>query len=277
MPEKLTKEIVNERLKDRGIQLIGEYLRVHTKAEFECKYGHKWSATPSSVIHNSGCPECSDSRLSKDIVNQRLLNDDRDIRQIGEYITTKTKTDFQCNYGHIWKAAPYTIMRGNNCPKCTADRIRLSKEIVNARISHRGIIQIGEYTRNKIRTEFQCKCGHIWKTTPNRIMSGDGCPVCADYGFNPGKPAWIYILTFDTFIKYGITNNLNSRFYKHTKSGQYTVALTKLYEDGSIALNWEKNIKIIFGGRYVTKEIMPDGYTETLSPDKLEALLDTIK
>ena len=219
------------------------------------------------------------AKLTKEIVNSRIL--DRGIQLIGEYSGNNMNTDFQCKCGNIWSARPGNIMSNRGCPVCSikimADKQRLSKEIVNSRILDRGIQLIGEYIDAKIKTNFQCECGHLWSTTSDSIMSGCGCPSCAAYGFNPGRPAWIYILIFANFIKYGITNDLDRRLKDHLKNGEYTVALSKLYEDGSIAQNWERDIKIIFGGRFVSKEIMPDGYTETLSLDKLQALLDSVR
>jgi len=53
--------------------------------------------------------------------------------------------------------------------------------------------------------------------------------------------------------------------------------VSKLYEKGIDALNWEKNIKIIFGGKFVTKELVPNGWTETLPKNNLESLLKTIQ
>jgi hypothetical protein len=104
-------------------------------------------------------------------------------------------------------------------------------------------------------------------------LSGNGCPLCAEYGFNPSKPAWIYVLIFANFIKYGITNNLGQRLCKHKLNGEYTVALSKLYEDGSFALDWENYIKKTHGGKFVTKNECPDGWTETLCVSKLSDLL----
>jgi Zn finger protein HypA/HybF involved in hydrogenase expression len=228
-----------------------------------------------------GCPVCSDTRLSKDIVNKRLSG--KGITLIGDYLGALTKTEFQCNCGHIWSAIPNNVMSDNNCPKCAtkifADKRRHSREFVNDYLisNNSDIRQVGEYITAKIKTDFQCKCGHIWAAMPHHIMAGKGCPKCSKYGFQIDKPGWIYILKFDNFIKYGIANNIEGRLNKHSKNGSYIIALSKLYEDGRIAQKWERNIKIIFGGRFVSKEIMPDGWTETLPLDKLPLLLDTIE
>ena len=41
------------------------------------------------------------------------------------------------------------------------------------------IIRVGEYTVRRDKTEHQCLiCGHVWKTTPSKLLSGRGCPNC---------------------------------------------------------------------------------------------------
>lgn len=275
MSKKLTKEIVNERIMARGIELVGEYTNNQAKTDFLCNNSHIWSAEPASVMRGRGCPSCADISLTKEIVNNRIA--DNGIRLIGDYANQRRKSLFKCDCGYEWYAKPSNLMLGTGCPRCS-ERIKLTKEVVNERLSSKNITLISDYITNSTRSEFQCICGYKWFTTPSNIMRASGCPVCADYGYNPGKPGWLYILIFAGFIKYGITNNLEGRLYTHKrKNGEYTIAITKLYQDGVIAQNWEKSIKIIFGGRHITKEIMPDGYTETLSLDKLELLLETVK
>jgi hypothetical protein len=102
-----------------------------------------------------------------------------------------------------------------------------------------------------------------------------GCPSCAEYGFNPDKEAYSYLIQFDTFLKFGITNNINRRLRSLKKNGKFNIINTKKFIKGSDALLWEKSIKIIFGGKYVNKDICPDGHTETLSLDLLSAISTT--
>jgi len=55
----LSKEVVNERIKDRGITMIGEYKNGSTKTRFQCSNGHVWSIYPSHILSGSGCPCCA--------------------------------------------------------------------------------------------------------------------------------------------------------------------------------------------------------------------------
>ena len=173
----LTKEIINERIADRGIVLVGECKNATTKTAFKCPEGHEWSAVPSDVMAGKGCPHCAGNiTLTKDIVNERIA--DRGIKLIGEYKSSRTKTTFQCKDGHTWDAVPKDIMNGSGCPHC-AGNITLTKDIVNQRIADRGIKLIGDYKNSATKTAFQCAEGHTWETKPNSILNGIGCPHCS--------------------------------------------------------------------------------------------------
>ena len=46
------------------------------------------------------------------------------------------------------------------------------------------------------KLRWKCKEGHTWTTSCGQRTgtSLSGCPECAEYGFNPGKPAWFYLM-----------------------------------------------------------------------------------
>jgi hypothetical protein len=261
---------------ERNVVLIGNYISSNIKSEFKCVEGHVWNATPKSVLRGSGCPVCAGKLpLSKEIVAERLLKDGRSLSIIGWGGNGKIKTDFECFEGHTWQARPDSVLGGSGCPECT--NTKFTKEIINAKLESRGI-KIDEYKNALSHSTFRCSKNHTWVTKPSVVLGGSGCPTCADYGFSPDKPAWIYVLIFSNFIKYGITNNLKSRFRTHLlKNGKFKVAKIKSYDNGHCAKTLENQIKKIFGGHYATKEQCPDGYTETLSIDKLHLLLETIQ
>ncbi len=108
-------------------------------------------------------------KLTKEEVNNRIS--DRGLIMLGEYVTTHTKTLFQCSKGHTWKARPSGIMRGSGCPHCSG-RIPLTKEIVNDRIADRGIVMLEEYVHQKAKVLFQCSEGHTWKARPSNEITG---------------------------------------------------------------------------------------------------------
>jgi hypothetical protein len=180
--EKLTKKIVNTRIADRGIVLLGEYFANHTKSHFQCSKGHTWKATPANVMYGTGCPHCAGNvPLTKEIVNARLA--DRGIIMLDEYVTQRTNARFQCSNGHAWKGAPANVLYGKGCPKCgritAGSKKRLTPDIIRERLKGRGITMRGKYVTSQTKTLFQCTEDHSWEATPGSVLAGNGCPYCA--------------------------------------------------------------------------------------------------
>ena len=269
MTAKLTKEIVNQRLKSRGIKLTGHYTGARDKTTFRCPEGHQWMATPDSVARRNGCPHCAGKApLSKEIVNQRL--ESRGIKLIGHYDGAMKKTLFQCPEGHEWLAIPNSVMSGNGCPHC-AGNAPLSKKIINEKFAERGILIVSEYTGARAKSTFRCSEGHEWLARPYNVMGGRGCPTCAKYGFDPSKPAILYYLRFDTDLgplwKIGITNRtLEERFIK--EKTPFEIVKQWQYEDGSEALKAETEILSTFKQhKYNGPPVLRDGNSELFESD----------
>lgn len=213
------------------------------------------------------------NKLSSDSINEYLIN--RNIVMIGDYVDCRTKTIFEhtdCN--RSWSALPSRVRQGSGCPHCSG-HFPLSYEIINNRLedSNRDIIMIGSYTSMKKKSLFKhLYCDHEWMAVVQGIINGKGCPKCAKHGYNSLKSGWAYILKFDNFLKFGITNSLNVRMSHLKKNGHYDLEFSKYFENGKIPLNWENEVKQIFGGNYVSKDKCPRGFTETLSLNHMNDL-----
>ena len=58
----------------------------------------------------------------------------------------------------------------------------------------------------------------------NRVR-GKGCPICAEYGFNPGKPAYFYLMERPGEQQFGITNDINGRMKYHKRFGWFELEI----------------------------------------------------
>jgi hypothetical protein len=215
-------------------------------------------------------------KLDKSDINSKL--ESKGIQMTGEYLGSFIKTNFTCGNGHHFMAQARHVIGGTfGCHECFVNSSRISDEDINDRIVHRGIRMTGPYIDTVTKTEFECQCGYKWLAEPRGILKGRGCHKCATHGFNPFIPAWVYVLVFGTYIKYGITNNLDQRLYSHKRrNGEFHIAITKLYIDGHMAKQVEQKIKSLHCGKYVTKSQCPDGWTETLPIEKLELVLESV-
>ena len=112
----------------------------------------------------------------RDFVNHRIA--DRGLRMVGDYVTAHTKSTFECADGHQWDVMPNSVLRGVGCSHCTKNA-KLTKEIVNERISDRGLRMVGEYVNAITKSTFGCADGHRWDARPDSVMHRSGCPFCS--------------------------------------------------------------------------------------------------
>jgi predicted nucleic acid-binding Zn-ribbon protein len=109
------------------------------------------------------------------------------------------------------------------------------------------IAPLEEYTNVKTHILHEClTCGHEWKATPNKILSGRGCPSCSKTGYNPDLPGTLYYIKIENFpeifYKIGITNRSLKERFERDKDKTITVLLEKHFEKGSDASKEEKEI-----------------------------------
>jgi hypothetical protein len=63
-------------------------------------------------------------------------------------------------------------------PKPFEDWVYAYTASMRKRLEGRGIVLLG-YVRSKSgKSDFLCICGHKWKTTPDYVAEGEGCPKC---------------------------------------------------------------------------------------------------
>jgi len=77
------------------------------------------------------------------------------------------------------------------------------------------------FANNNRSFNWKCNLGHKWKATANNRSGGRGCPSCAEYGFNPSKDGWLYLIENEMrdMFQIGISNYLENRLDKHASGG----------------------------------------------------------
>jgi Zn finger protein HypA/HybF involved in hydrogenase expression len=189
----IPKEDILQILKEKSIELTGNYVNTQVPTDFKCLIcDYEWTTTPSSIIHHdTGCSKCSGTlKLTKIDINQKLIDSNRTVRMVGEYSGgNKIHSQFGCLVcGHEWPARPNDILSGKGCPECDHRKKFLTEEQRIERKNYilkvleetkRNIIMLGEYINNATGTLFKCLvCGHEWPARPNNILTGYGCPEC---------------------------------------------------------------------------------------------------
>lgn len=109
------------------------------------------------------------------------------IEVIGQYVNSKTNIEHKCKIdGHIWFTVPGNVLQGQGCPEC---KRRVLSElhqktheqyIEEIKITHPNIEVLEQYIDAKTKILHRCKIdGYEWKTSPDNIIQGRGCPVCS--------------------------------------------------------------------------------------------------
>lgn len=109
------------------------------------------------------------------------------IEVIDRYVDAKTKIFHRCLIdGNEWMASPDNILHGKGCPVCgrlmtiqgstkTHEQYVIDAERVNPNID-----VIGRYETAHVKILHRCKIdGYEWLITPNDVLNGYGCPLCA--------------------------------------------------------------------------------------------------
>jgi hypothetical protein len=246
---KLTNEIVDERISDRPIKRVGDYVSTPTKIEWACTdCDYNWLARPRDIFSGRGCPACAyqsrnaERKLTNEMVDKRIA--DRPIKRIGDYVNADTSIEWACtDCDHHWETSPDHISNGSGCPACYIKNRTITNEIVDARIADRPIKRVGDFVDTDTKIEWACAdCDHHWEAKPNAIFIGTGCPACTDYSFDPTAPAILYLIKVGDLYKVGITSRSVKERYK-TEGVKYEVVEEINFDTGAEAVEFEREIK----------------------------------
>ena len=299
--------------KDEGITFIdfvGQWKGNDSKIKLTCNSsGHEWEVTITNFVnHGRRCPCCKGKRVSK----AQTVPMDRRIEQInsicnkesitflgvdGEWKGIKTKIKLKCKHGHIWVTTMESYINlGSRCARCAGvgaiskdERLTQIHQVCDSE----GITFIdfvGQWKGKDSKIKLQCNSGHEWVCRiHNFVYQGNRCPSCPRHGggYKPSKQGIFYIQTLyknKSFVgvKFGITN-VSTRKRLNTQSAKSKFDHEIFYEltlqDGQKILELENNIKEAMKGKtsYISKEDMPDGYTETVAPSELSTIMYIVK
>ncbi|HGD0580554.1 TPA: hypothetical protein ACH354_002217 [Clostridium perfringens] len=104
-----------------------------------------------------------------------------------KYINSNTKILVKHNKcGYEWMVRPYSLLRGMGCPRCSGNARKTQEEFVQEIKDKYGdeYIILGNYKnwKNKLLVRHNsnnCKF-HEYEVSPNNLLRGKRCPVCAN-------------------------------------------------------------------------------------------------
>ena len=206
-----------------------------------------WTIQRLSLANKTWCPQCGRQNTTKahtytiDTIREKarakeltLLDD--------HYYGSFTKHTWQCQYGHVFKSKPASILGENGCPQCARMRqsIRQRKpwqDIVSkARTNGLILTTPNQYNDRRTIVHVQCTSNpeHVYDTSVGSITSGHGCRYCE-------HPSYAYTIE-DIDEKVSNFAICLSRHYKN----QDTTLMLKCLKEGHI---WQTRASNILAGK----------------------------
>jgi very-short-patch-repair endonuclease/ssDNA-binding Zn-finger/Zn-ribbon topoisomerase 1 len=180
MPAKLSLKEIDERLNALSFIRLGDYNGNNLMLIKHSICGGEWNTRLSSVFRGAECPTCIKIQA---ISTFDTICQSKNIKRIGEYISTGTTVLMQCqDCFHKWEpiaeSVLYTETKG--CPQCNGN-MRLNNKKVDQELDTLNIIRVDDYINALTPISFRCGlCSLVWKTAPSNILNNDsGCPKCS--------------------------------------------------------------------------------------------------
>lgn len=115
----------------------------------------------------------------EDLQNHAIEHDGICLSKV--YINYITKYHWKCNVcGYDWWATWGELkFQRSWCPKCANSLSPTIEEVIAFIESKEGIYHSEKYINNRIKLDLECKRGHPFQMSWNKVQSGSWCPKCA--------------------------------------------------------------------------------------------------
>jgi len=170
---------------------LEKYINYNQKIKIKCNVCNNiWKISCKHLLYGRGCPKCGIIKRTKtkeEFKNELMNINDNKYELIGDYINAKTKTKIKCKIcENEWDVKPtHLISSKSGCPKCNNKESSLRQRKSNDQFLldfnkvHTQYSIIGTYINVKTPIEIKCnKCDLTWKSIPNSLLNGNGCPFC---------------------------------------------------------------------------------------------------
>ena len=176
MSRKLTIEDCRNMAIERGVLCLSEeYANSQTKMLWECNKSHQWDATYNSIQQGRSCPNCYGNK-HKTIEDCHKLAAAKNGKCLSiEYVNSRTKMLWECEFGHKWEVRYKNIQEGHWCPECNKNTIQ---DCQAAAYIKNGKCLSLEYVNNRTKMLWECNLGHQWESVYSSVQQGHWCPEC---------------------------------------------------------------------------------------------------
>ena len=194
-----------------------EYVNSKTKVCIICsEHGEFWQ-TPAAHVRGNECPECANKKRGKRTVNTESLiekyesiHNSKYTYEKTQYIDANTKICVTCPEHGDFYILPFKHLNGQGCPKCKGRNLSQEEIIENFKKVHSRKYDYSkvEYNKSKEKVCITCPIHGDFYQTPQKHLSGQGCPKCSVIKREQNKP-----MSSSFFIKR--SNERHGNFYTY--------------------------------------------------------------
>lgn len=260
MPAKIPAHVREQKINSMPnisfVRWADGYRNNKSKAICRCAIdGYEWPVEVNSLLNGGKrCPACSQKRHWTASERERQINESPKlsfIRWEGEYDGAFTRALVRCKTdGYEWLATVDNLVnKGSGCPECSGQRRIPASEReqqINSLPNISFVRWDGEYRGANSRAICRCSAGHEWSTSASALIHrGSGCASCAEYGYDPAKPATLYFLRSEcgAMVKIGISNDYKTRHAKLKRATPFNWScIEMIHGDGVFIAELEKEL-----------------------------------
>lgn len=269
-----------------------KYVNSRKEVEILCSKHGKFLQKPVVHLQGRGCPQCGlesnfGARITEDEFFERcnkVHNNKYDYSKVVySGALQETTIDIICPVHGVFSQNAGFHLHGSGCKKCAGvEKITTDQFVAQARLVHSDIYT---YTKTKYVNAYTkviitCKEHGDFEQKPNNHKNGQGCPKCTKYGYDVKKIGYFYVVKLDSFIGFGVSNDLKQRLDQHRRSTKdlstSMEVVLSFYGDGEDILSFERNLKRRL--KHMIAGIGINGFvTECLPVSCFNALIEDIK
>ena len=275
MPKKLTiEEFITKASSIHNSKYMYDkvkYVNTTTKVIIVCQEHGMFTQVPKKHLRGHGCSKCAGNYIptTKEFIEQaKTIHGNKYNYSKVQYKSTDNKIIIICPEHGEFEQTPHGHLRGNCCPECmntkktTEEFIKVANELHGDKY----VYEKTNYINTVTKVIITCPIHGDWEQTPNaHTIKKQGCPGCADSGFDQTKPGILYYLKINggQVYKTGITNKSVNERFGNSDLQLIEVVKTWYYEYGGDALRKEQEIlKKYKEYQYKGQNILKNGNTE---------------
>lgn len=218
-----------------------------------------------SHLSGVGCPDCANvvraakMRKSKEAVIKsfRKIHGSAYDYSMMDYVNNETEITIVCKHHGEYNQLPTNHLSGKGCIQCGYSEVA-KKQSGNLENFLAEAFEVWgdmydysktQYVSAKEHVIIVCKEHGEFEKTPDKHIRGQGCPGCAEYGFDQTKSATLYYLKIDMgwncspIYKIGITNrSVHMRFPSQEDRQKIHIIKTWEFQSGREAYLKEQEI-----------------------------------